>query len=78
MGACHIYKTKNYYKILTQSETEAGFLFSGEPVYLVSLSDAIDNLSNCVFESLKNSEHKVPTPKRNEYPILAKIIMKKN
>lgn len=77
MRACNIYKTKDFYKIITESETEDGFLLSGDPVFLVSIEDNSIDLTNAIFNSLKSSRTNVPTPKREQYPILEKEIMKK-
>lgn len=76
MGACNIFKTKNQYKIITESETEDGFLLGGDPVFVISEND-VAKLKAAVFESLRSSRRNVPTPKRDQYSVFEKYIMSK-
>ena len=77
MKACNVYKTKDYYKVVTWSQTVDGFWLSSEPVFLIPVTDAPGSLMTAVFESLKGSITGVPTPDREDYPVREKDLMKK-
>ena len=70
--ACLIYKKDNCYKIVTQSETKAGFLLSVEPIFIVQVNSPIEELELALFQSLNSSKKNIPVPKREEYPLLEK------
>lgn len=76
-GASLIFKTKDSYKIITESRTKAGFLLSGEPVFIIPLDSPLDSLEFAMFESLRNSKKNVPVPKRDEYHVIEKKIVQK-
>jgi hypothetical protein len=75
-GSCVIHKTSNFYKIITDSKTTAGFFLAGEPVFVVSLEN-VEELQRCIFESLVSSKSGVPVPSQEEYKIGDRELCKK-
>lgn len=55
MKACDIFKTKEVYKIITQSETDTGLLVSDEPVIILPVDVDIETLKNKITHSLTMS-----------------------
>lgn len=62
MKACDIYKTENTYKIITQSETDTGLLFSNGPILLLPINTNIEELKNGIFSCLHKSISNVKMP----------------
>lgn len=75
MESCIIYKVENYYKIVTQFKTEAGYFLSYLPVYLLDIECSDLDFEKYVFESLNISKKILSTPKRNEFPKITKEVL---
>ena len=74
--SCSIYKTNDYYKIVTESETTVKYFLGGEPVFLVSVN-SFEQLQKSIFESLYSSKLGVPTPSLDELKIHNTNLLKK-
>ena len=76
MKSCVIYRTfKNEYKIVTQSETTAGYLLSISPVYILSTNCTGEVLLSTTLKALNNSMRNVRAPDRNEFPSIQKSLL---
>ena len=56
MKSCNVFKTKEYYKIITKSETEDGFLLSTFPVFVIDVNSDNQELLEVLLESLFSSQ----------------------
>lgn len=76
MKSCIIYKTfKNEYKIVTQSETTAGYLLAVPPVYILPANCTNEMLLSTTLMALNNSTKDVKTPDRSELPLIQKKML---
>jgi hypothetical protein len=76
MQSIMIYKTKNEYKIITQSEVVGGFLLSTEPVVILSLDCADEELFDAIKHCIDSCKVGIPTPPKEELLALEKEILK--
>ena len=71
--SCTIYKTKNHYKIITNSITDAGYL-NTFPVFVLDINCTNNELEIAIFKSLANSNSSRAL-KREEYALNAKKVI---
>ena len=76
MKSCVIYKTfKDEYKIVTQSETTAGYLLMVLPVFILSTNCTDEVLLSTIIKALDNSVKNIKAPDRSEFPSVQKNLL---
>jgi hypothetical protein len=76
MNSCIIYKIRNNYCIVPQSETKAGFLLSVLPLRIVSIEKAELEFSNVLCDLFLQEKNVIETPNREELRSLSEIVLK--
>jgi hypothetical protein len=71
-----IYKSNERIIIITQCKVEDGFLLSSEPVILLENNCHIADFLKAILISLNASVRVLPTPLREEYPLISKRLKK--
>lgn len=66
MKSCDIFKTKEFYKIITQSETDTGLLVSDEPVFILPIDVNEEIFKVKIFNSLMSGKSGFKLPENKE------------
>ncbi|GET46196.1 hypothetical protein [Capnocytophaga felis] len=64
--SCGIYKTQEYYKIITESQSETGLFLSQSPIFILPINCSINDFKNNIFQALNSSKNNVKMPSSNE------------
>lgn len=76
MNSCVIYKSENWYKIVTESLTTLGMGISTLPIHVLSINSDNEKLKNSITDCIKSSKEGIEmSPDSDEFTMHSKNVL---